>query len=79
MKWLLFAIIMAGLIVWWRTAHIEQNNRSTAKPKPKTRVTPKAMSQCPFCGVHFPSDEGVGNYCSAAHKKAIDARLVGRG
>jgi len=76
MKWLLFAIIMAGLIIWWRTAHIEQNNRSTAKPnpKPKTHTTPKLMSQCPFCGLRFPSDEGVGNYCSIAHKKAIDAK-----
>jgi len=71
MKWLLFAIIMAGLIIWWRSAHVEQNNRSTAKPKPKTPTTPKSMSQCPFCGVRFPSDEGTGGYCSVAHKKLL--------
>ena len=70
MKWLLFTFIMIGLIIWWRHAHDEQNNRSSAKPRKP--VQPKPMTQCPFCGVHFPSDDGVGNYCSYAHKRAID-------
>lgn len=84
MKWLLFTLILTGLIIWWRYAQIQQNNRSSAKPKPKTATQAKpqssapqksqVMQQCPYCGLRFPNDEGVGAYCSKEHRAAIDSK-----
>ncbi len=83
MKWLLFTLILTGLIIWWRYAQISQNNRSSAKPKakaaPKTSsssksVEPKNMEQCPHCGLRFPQGDGVGAYCSREHRSSIDPK-----
>ena len=37
MKWLLFTLILTGLIIWWRYAQLEQNKRSSAQPAPNKR------------------------------------------
>jgi len=87
MKWLLFTLILTGLIMWWRYAQIEQNGRSSAKPNNPKQAKPKQpnssqstvsktqeMKQCPCCGLRFPADEGVGAYCSAEHQNAIDPK-----
>ena len=85
MKWLLFTLFLTGLIIWWRYAQIEQNGRSSTKPPkpPKSsksndgkekKSNPQEMKQCPCCGLRFPADEGVGAYCSADHRNAIDPK-----
>ncbi len=83
MKWLLFLLIMTGLVIWWRYAQIEQNGRSSAKPAPRTNTKsnqqespakPQAMQQCPHCGLRFPGHEGVGAYCSLEHQQSIDPK-----
>ena len=73
MKWLLFTLILTGLIIWWRHAKLEQNKRSSAKPSPVKRP-PAAMQQCPYCGLRFPQGEGAGSYCSKEHRAAIDSK-----
>ena len=83
MKWLLFTLILTGLIIWWRYAQISQNSRSSAKPKAKAApknspssksAEPKNMEQCPHCGLRFPQGEGVGAYCSREHCSGIDPK-----
>ncbi len=81
MKWLLFTLILTGLIIWWRYAQLEQNKRSSAQPAPNKRSQAAAssaptptMQQCPHCGLRFPQGEGVGTYCSKEHRAAIDPK-----
>jgi AmpD protein len=85
MKWLLFTLILTGLIIWWRYAQIEQNGRSSTKTTKQAKVSkpsdvkekkssPQEMNQCPSCGLRFPTDEGVGSYCSLEHRNAIDPK-----
>ncbi|MFM9154987.1 MAG: hypothetical protein ACKOPD_02385 [Polynucleobacter victoriensis] len=73
MKWLLFTLILTGLVIWWRYAQLEQNKRSSAKPASEKR-TQAAMQQCPHCGLRFPQGEGFGAYCSKEHRLAIDPK-----
>lgn len=85
MKWLLFTLILIGLIIWWRYVQIEQNGRSSTKtPKQAKASKPndvkekksnhQEMKQCPCCGLRFPADEGFGSYCSLEHRNAIDPK-----
>jgi N-acetyl-anhydromuramoyl-L-alanine amidase len=69
MKWLLFIGIMMALIVWWRRAYHEQNERSSAKPQ-----LPAEMSRCPYCGLRFPKDNTFKGYCSFEHQHQIDPK-----
>lgn len=74
MKWLLFFAIMAGLLVWWRSAQQTQNRRSSAHsgntPTPQTLK----MSKCPYCGLRFSAHDSFDEYCCSEHRQAIDAK-----
>lgn len=69
MKWLFFIGIMTALIIWWRRAYHEQNERSSAKPS-----LPQEMSQCPYCGIRFLQENKYKNYCSLEHQHRIDPK-----
>ena len=90
MKWLLFALIMIGLIIWWRHTQITKQVKpkknpaqeaprarpATSSHSPATQATqsPKLMVQCPYCQVRFEEGSGFGSYCSKEHRQAIDPR-----
>ena len=90
MKWLLFALIMIGLIIWWRHTQIKKQvqpkknptqqghhpSAGTTKHPSTTQAaqSPKAMIQCPYCQVRFEEGSGDGAYCSKAHRQAIDPK-----
>jgi AmpD protein len=74
MKWLLFFAIMAGLLVWWRSAQQSQNRRSSVHPRNTPSPQALKMSQCPFCGLRFSAQESPDEYCCEQHRQAIDSR-----
>lgn len=43
-----------------------ESDRTSAPPS----ASDESMVRCAHCGVHFPASEGVGAYCSAAHRDA---------
>jgi AmpD protein len=69
MKWLFFIGIMTALIIWWRRAYHEQNERSSAKP-----ISVEEMSRCAYCGLAFPKEDRYNGYCSLEHQHHIDPK-----
>ncbi|MDT9001150.1 PP0621 family protein [Paucibacter sp. APW11] len=51
---------------------------STGTNKPAQDPTPQAMLRCTECGLHLPAAEALpgrgGQFCSAAHRAAYEAR-----
>lgn len=70
---LVFVVVLVVAWRWrsWRETRLRDRNAAT-------RATPTTteMVLCRHCGVHIPVNEAVvglkGNYCSAAHRLAME-------
>lgn len=73
MKYLLILVLIA--VVFYKLT-----GRRNARPSapPPVAPPPQQMLACAQCGVHLPANEALpgrgGNFCSAAHRAAFEAR-----
>lgn len=76
MKYLLLLLVLG--LVFYGLGSRRRGARDDAAGKPAGPQPPQSMVACSECGLHLPAQDALpgrgGQFCSAAHRAAFEAR-----